>query len=159
MCTNTNHTCLPLCIKSKHENPYDFFHTRNSQAIQEGILLGLLNQHFDIVIEAPQKKSVVTLNYYTIIHLYNSSEYINFTNTLTNKLKEMMSEDIARNTPRGTAERRKEMNRIAESIHQLMFILQNQGYSLKTTSQGKVNSRQMVKEIMYEGIIYNEKRY
>ena len=70
--------------KDDKDTPYSFFEVRNYQAEQEGIFLALLNHEYDITIEVPQKRSVVTLNYFKILTLKNDKESIQFDELLNN---------------------------------------------------------------------------
>ncbi|KAL7719659.1 Uncharacterized protein QTN25_003357 [Entamoeba marina] len=133
-------------------SPYGFYNVRNYQAQQEGIFIVLLNQEYDITIEAPQKKSVVSLNYLRIHSVSNSNETIEFGNVLMRKLKEMYDEDLVNMIPEKTASRRFEINRIAESIHLQMSMLKKFGYQMATSAMGKRNVRESVISINIDGI-------
>lgn len=142
-------------LKDEKDTPYSFFEVRNYQAEQEGVFLALLNHEFEITIEVPQKRSVVTLNYFKILKLQNDKEIIEFDELLQKRLKDMKKEDFSNGVKESVALRRFEQNKIPESIHLLIEMLSERNYILKTSSMGKRNSRSSVEELYMDGTVFN----
>ena len=138
------------------ETPYCFQEVRNYQAEQEGVFLALLNKEYTITLEVPQKRSVVSLNYFKIIGFENETETIRFDELLANKLMSMKEEDKRIGLNEGTANRRLEINKIAESIHLLISMLEERKYEMSTTTMGKRNSRASVVELRFDGVTFTK---
>ena len=142
--------------KSQRETYYCFYQVRNYQAEQEGIFLALLNHEYTITLKVPQKKSVVSLNYFRIVSFVNENEKIFFEDELKVKLKMMYDEDLSKGIKENTAVRRMEINKIAESIHYLIEMLKKRKIEMKMSVMGKRNSRSSVIEMDFDGIIFDK---
>ena len=141
--------------ETQKDVPYSFPEVRNYQAEQEGIFLTLLNQEYDITIEVPQKRSVVTLNYFKIVTLKNERETIQFDQLLSKRLEDLKAMDLSNGVDEKIVMRRFEVNKISESIHLLIEMLIERKYELKTTTMGKRNTRASVVELRFDGISFD----
>ncbi|ELP87983.1 hypothetical protein EIN_418620 [Entamoeba invadens IP1] len=139
------------CHEEDKENPYSFFQVRNYQAQQEAVFLTILNQEYDVVLEVPQKKSVIALSYFRVIRLKSPERNIEFGSELNSLLEKMYFNDMTLGVTEGTASRRLEINRISESIHKLIELIEPITL-LKKCFMGKRNSRASVVELSFDGI-------
>lgn len=135
------------------QNPFSAI--RNYQTQQQSILLALLNQSFDILIELPKKKSIVSLPFLKIVKLQNENEIINFNDVITGIVKKLYDEDIASGVTDKTSTRRIEANRITETIKLMTELAGKKGFVSHTCDIGKKRIRENVQKISFDGIEFD----
>ncbi|KAL7718064.1 BAG domain-containing protein [Entamoeba marina] len=130
---------------------------RNFQARQQGFLLGLLNLHYDIYVEAPKKKSVVTQPFLNIVKLVNGTETILVRDIVTSLVNQMYKIDIEQGVTQKTATRRYDVNRITEQLIFLANILKKMDVEIQTKVIGIKKSKDKIASISYEDLYFNSK--
>ncbi|KAL7713699.1 BAG domain-containing protein [Entamoeba marina] len=139
----------------KSHDPNTFSAIRNFQTQQQGILLGLLSLHYDICIEAPKKKSVVTQPFLKVIKLCNDKECIPVGEIVSSIVEKLHEEDISKGVSSKTAMRRYEVNRISEQLLLLASLLKKVGSEIKAKNIGKKRLREKICSIHYESLIFD----
>ena len=132
------------------QNPFSSI--RNYQTQQQAIFLAILNQYYDIFIEFPKKKSIVSLPFLKIIKLQNEKEIVNFHDCITSIVKRLYEEDISAGVTDKTATRRNEVNRITECIKYLTELAAQRGFVSHTCDIGKKRIRENVQKISFDGV-------
>ena len=132
---------------------------RNSQTLQQSILLGLLNKYCSITISQPAKRSTVTGQFMRIVSIdFGDGDEIQIDEFLKKRCIEQMQKDISQGVSEKTALRRYQNNKKIEQIHLLMDILFEKGYTFTTKKmKGKLetNKLEMISSIGYCGRIYS----
>ena len=132
---------------------------RNSQSLQQSILLGLLNKYCSITISQPAKRSTVTDQFMRIISLnFGNGDEIKIDEYLKRRCIEQMQKDINEGVSEKTALRRYQNNKKIELIHLLMDILNEKGYSFTIKKmKGKLETKklEMFSSIKYQGKVYS----
>ncbi|EKE37296.1 hypothetical protein ENUP19_0057G0008 [Entamoeba nuttalli] len=149
----------PTFIKTEKtwkEPKKDFRTVRNQQVYQQGILLALLNQYFDIEIRKPLKKAHSFEQLIRIHRLIIGSESIDVEKFCDHRCKEKFQKDLCKGINEKTAKRRLENIRIVEMVFLLMDILMEFGYLFDTScTKGKKGT---VKYERIQNIFYNGKK-
>ncbi|EDR29294.1 hypothetical protein EDI_213690 [Entamoeba dispar SAW760] len=121
-----------------------YFEIRNYLMCQQGVLLLLLNQHFDITITRPTKKSLVTGQVIKVKTLRDKFAEVDVVDFVEERCKEKMRVDMANGINEISACRRYTNNKIAENHHLLLDMLRMYGITFNTTfSSGKHNSTKL----------------
>ena len=132
---------------------------RNSQTLQQSILLGLLNKYCSITISQPAKKSTVTGQFMRIISInFGNGDEIQIDDFLKKRCIEQMQKDIYEGVSEKTALRRYQNNKKIEQIHLMMDILSEKGYQFTTKKmKGKLETKklEMFSSIQYEGKVFS----
>ncbi|EMS13820.1 TATA-binding protein-associated phosphoprotein, putative [Entamoeba histolytica HM-3:IMSS] len=105
-----------------------FFKLRTYQVYQQGVLLVLLNNHFEITLQIPTKRSVVTHQYFKINELRRGNDSIKVEEYVEQRCKEKYLQDISNGIPEKTARRRYDTNKITEQLHLLIDLSTEFGY-------------------------------
>ena len=118
-------TVKTIVIKQNNEA---FQKLRSSQVFQQAVLLGLLNQYFEIKLQIPTKRSVVTRQFFKIDEIHTAVDVIKVEEFVEQRCKEKYDCDISMGISEKTAKRRYETNRVTEQIHFMIDILETFGY-------------------------------
>ncbi|KAL7712389.1 BAG domain-containing protein [Entamoeba marina] len=131
--------------------------SRNYQTEQQGIMLGLLNIHYNLVIDHPQKRSLYTLPFLKINRLENNKQKVLFPECIDKKLKELYNKDLKEGVTDKTALRRQDVYRVAECLHLLIELTRKSKYHLvtKTTTGNKGNIKESIKQISFDGFVFD----
>ncbi|EDR27731.1 hypothetical protein EDI_104220 [Entamoeba dispar SAW760] len=124
-----------------------FFKLRNYQVYQQGILLALLNKHFEITLQIPTKRSVVTRQYFKINELRRGNDSIKVEEYVEQRCKEKYLQDLSNGIPEKTARRRYDTNKITEQLHLLIDLLTEFGYSFVSKWTSGKKGAQIVETI------------
>ena len=132
---------------------------RNSQTIQQSILLGLLNNYCSITISQPAKKSTVTGQFIRVLSLdFGNGDEIQIDEFLKKRCSEQMKKDIEDGVSQKTALRRYQNNKKIEQIHLLMDILVEKGYRFQTRKmKGKLETKklEMICSMQFQGKVFD----
>lgn len=120
-------------MKSK-QTKSKFNQWKNYQAVQECILIGLLNPYCDIRIKKPYKKSTVTIPFVVIEKIiFNQHDSINIAEFIEKRCQERMEYELKIGVSPQTALRRYKTNKFTETIHLLMDLLIEKGFFFHTS--------------------------
>ncbi|KAL7712429.1 TATA-binding protein-associated phosphoprotein [Entamoeba marina] len=114
------------CHKKQHNECkcyYSFKDVRNYQTEQECVYLALLSQYFDIIIQAPNKRCVVTSPFFRMLSVSSGNDVIGINDFINNRVTERLGIEIESGVSRKTALRRSETYKITETLHILMDLL------------------------------------
>lgn len=111
-----------------------FVSTRNYQAAQGAVLIALVNEHFDITLKYPTRKTVVTLPFYYLVRISRGSDIVDVESFIEERIGLIFAQEVANGMDFQTAIRRKETHRIVEQLHYLEDIALNFGVWCETTT-------------------------
>ena len=129
-----------------------FSTSRNYQTQQQSMFLAILNNYYDIMIEIPKKKSIVSLPFLKVIKFENENEQIKINDEVNTILKNLYDTDIKNGVSDKTATRRFEINRITENIKIMMNLCVQKGFMFHTYDIGKKRTRENIQKIVFDGV-------
>ncbi|EDR27683.1 hypothetical protein EDI_162850 [Entamoeba dispar SAW760] len=137
---------------------------RNSQTIQQAVLIGALNYYADIIFKQPAKKSITTHQYMRIKSVNFSDEnVVSFAEFLKTRCYEHFRYDISHGVALKTAKRRYQTNKKTDGLHLLMDLLNELGFEFNTKlTEGKSGTIKLenILEVRKESfIIINQKNF
>ncbi|EKE39218.1 hypothetical protein ENUP19_0003G0054 [Entamoeba nuttalli] len=124
-----------------------FFKLRTYQVYQQGVLLVLLNNHFEITLQIPTKRSVVTRQYFKINELRRGNDSIKVEEYVEQRCKEKYLQDLSNGIAEKTARRRYDTNKITEQLHLLIDLLTEFGYRFVSKRTSGKKGAQIVETI------------
>ncbi|GAB1225082.1 hypothetical protein ENUP19_0241G0007 [Entamoeba nuttalli] len=128
---------------------------RNYQVYQQALFLGILNQSSSMIIQKPIKKAIVTQQLVTVNSLqFSRDDQIAISDLIERRCKEMMKLDLSNGLREKTAIRRYETNKVTEVLHLLSDILNEFGFTFrtsKTTGKNKSAIAETVNVMYFKG--------
>ena len=147
--------------RQRKKNNEAFLKLRSYQVYQQSILLALLNRYFEITLQIPSKRSIVTRQFFKIEEIRNGNDVIKVEEYVEHRCKEKYEKDLLEGISEKTAKRRYDTNRITEQLHLMIDLLIDFGhlFNSKWTS-GKKGAQivETIQEILtpYEFISNNQ---
>ncbi|ELP87930.1 hypothetical protein EIN_275170 [Entamoeba invadens IP1] len=140
-----------MWVKQKDVNA--FKELRDSQAIQQGVLIGVLNQFYDVVIKVPKKKSKVSLTFLTVSSVKDDLREISIEEKVERSVEEMKQTDINSGVSTKTALRRQEVNRISEQLDSLIQLCEENGIKISKANIQTKNSKDKIVSVTVDDIV------
>ena len=130
--------------------------TRSKLAIDQAILLAILNRHCDIIFQETRKGK----NSFDVLRIKSLSfpdgDEVNISEFLKKRANEFYIEDISNNIPEKTSIRRMQTNRRVEMMHLLLDIIECLGYTIiskKPERKNKVNQMDIIQYISNDNVL------
>ncbi|KAL7719488.1 TATA-binding protein-associated phosphoprotein [Entamoeba marina] len=102
---------------------YSFKDVRNYQTEQECVYLAMLSNYFDLTIQAPSKRCVVTSPFFRMTSVSNGEDCIMLNDLINRRVTERLTVEVESGVSKKTALRRSETYKITETLHILMDLL------------------------------------
>ncbi|ELP91443.1 hypothetical protein EIN_155600 [Entamoeba invadens IP1] len=134
-----------------HSNTTVFNENRNAQSCQQAVYIALLSSFFDITIKPPMKKTSVALQFLKIESLKKGNDCVRFDDVVDRRCQELYCRDVLCGVHEKTAKRRKETNKIVESLYLLIDILHECATTFSSSATGKRSLQhfEIIKEISF----------
>ncbi|ELP93349.1 hypothetical protein EIN_057440 [Entamoeba invadens IP1] len=124
-----------------------FFDYKNYMVCQQAICIALLNKSFEVHIQHPTKKSVVTPQFIRVKTLKQDQDELNVVNFIEERCLQRAEWDKANGIKDTTASRRVPMNKNFEAHHLFIDFLRDMGYSFASQYTSGKNSTLKVETI------------
>ena len=119
-------------VEKQRKNNEAFLKLRNTQCIQQSILILILNQYFNITLQIPSKRSVVAMQFLRIEKIQRENDVIEVEKYVEIRCREKYEKDIQNGISEKTAKRRYETNRITEQLHLMIDIMRELGCEMES---------------------------
>ncbi|ELP94738.1 hypothetical protein EIN_340760 [Entamoeba invadens IP1] len=133
--------------KRKRASEDAFKKMRNYQVYQEAVFIALLSTFFEIVVRAPVKKSIVSLQLLRVEVIRSLRDVINVNDFVISRCKEKYKLDIKDGLLEKTAKRRTDTNRVSELLHFLQDVLRELGFGFVSKVTDGKNGAQVVETV------------
>jgi len=133
--------------KRRASDEHAFQKLRNYQVYQQAIFIALLNQFFELLVKAPVKRSVVSLQLLRIESIKYLSDIIGVNDFVMARCKEKYKKDISSGIGEKTAKRRSDTNRVTELLHLLQDLLREKGFAFHSKFTDGKNGAQIIETV------------
>ncbi|KAL7714117.1 Uncharacterized protein QTN25_008386 [Entamoeba marina] len=145
-------------FNNEKENQNNFSTLRNLQTQQQAVMLGFLNLCYDIHIDHPTKRSVVTLPFLKVSKLINGNEVIHFSELVEKTIQNIYENELTNGVKKKTATRRLETNRIVEHLQLLInFLSETNVCQIQTSKTGKKGLKQNIVGFTFDDFVMTKK--
>ena len=135
-----------------------FKRTREYQTMSCSFMVNLLTQYFDVELEKPKKINIDAMPFLFIKSLSREHEVIDVEQVISNRVRCIYESDLAHGDSANKAQRRLVNNKIVETLHYLIDLLEMLGVEItvRSTTGNFYRKRDNIKSIKVGSRCYNK---